>query len=159
MGGTMLTLKLPLVAIITLLFAIVTYFINLQFTGTSIGYYLPSIFVLLCGSSLILVSMIINKESRPKSLNESEAGNSDIATLYIGNLAYKANEQTVQEHFANIGFVKSVRLVKDKKTGRRKGFGFIEVAAKDQPKFIKKFNDSTFMERNLIVRLANDKQY
>ncbi|MDT0596512.1 RNA recognition motif domain-containing protein [Glaciecola petra] len=153
----MLTLKMPLVAIITLLFAVVTYFINLEFNDTSIAYFLPSILILLFGLSLMLLSMLINKESA--AVGEADVEDNNIATLYIGNLAYKANEQTVQEHFENIGFVKSVRLVKDKKTGRRKGFGFIEVAAKDQPKFIKKFNDSIFMERNLIVRLANDKQY
>lgn len=155
----MLTLKLPLVAIITLIFAIVTYFANQQFLDTAVGFYLPSILVLLFGLCLVIVSKMINKERTITSIPESEIEDTDIATLYIGNLAYKANEQTVQEHFANVGYVKSVRLVKDKKTGRRKGFGFIEVAAKDQPKFIKNFNDSTFMERNLIVRLANDKQY
>jgi RNA recognition motif-containing protein len=55
--------------------------------------------------------------------------------------------------------VKSVRLVKDKRTGRRKGFGFIEISAEDETTFIDKLNESEFMERNIIVRPANEKQH
>ena len=156
-----MSLKLPLVVIISLIFAVIGYFINLQFSGSSFGNYLPSIFVLLCSLCLFLTSQVINAEPSQSSsapntnINEPQS----ITTLYIGNIAYKANEQLVLEHFTKAGFVKSVRLVKDKKTGRRKGFGFIEISSKDESKFIKKFNDSTFMERNLIVRLANEKQY
>jgi RNA recognition motif-containing protein len=79
--------------------------------------------------------------------------------LYVGNLAYKANEQIVQEYFEKVGIVKSVRLVKDKRTGRRKGFGFIEVSSGDENVFIEKLNESEFMERNIIVRPANEKQH
>lgn len=98
-------------------------------------------------------------DSLPKASGSGQTSGSRVATLYVGNLAYKANEQNVQDYFSKIGVVKSVRLVKDKRTGRRKGFGFVEVNQGDEQKFIKKLNENEFMERNIIVRPANEKQH
>jgi hypothetical protein len=82
---------------------------------------------------------------------------SELSTLYVGNLPYRANEQAVQEHFESHGIVKSVRLMKDRRTGKRKGYGFVEMDAKGAAKAIKNLNDSEFQERTLKVRLAKDK--
>jgi RNA recognition motif-containing protein len=81
----------------------------------------------------------------------------DFSTLYVGNLPYRANEQSVQEHFENYGSVNSVRLMKDRRTGKRKGYGFVEMDEKGAHKAIKSLNDSVFQERTLKVRLAKDK--
>ncbi|WJG08930.1 RNA-binding protein [Aliiglaciecola sp. LCG003] len=78
-------------------------------------------------------------------------------TLYVGNLPYKANEQSVSEHFASYGNVASVRLMKDRRTGKRKGYGFVEVDSKNADKMIHKLNDTEFQERTLKVRLAKEK--
>jgi len=51
----------------------------------------------------------------------------------------------------------SVRLMKDRRTGKRKGYGFVEMNAKGAAKAIKNLNDSTFQERTLKVRLAKEK--
>ena len=53
--------------------------------------------------------------------------------------------------------VQSVRLMKDRKTGKRKGYGFIEVLTDDIETVINKTNDSIFQERTLKVRPAKDK--
>ena len=81
----------------------------------------------------------------------------ELTTLYIGNLNYKVNENVIKAHFEQYGYVDSVRLMKDRKTGRRKGFGFVEVDASSADKMITKLNDSTFEERTLRVRLAKEK--
>ncbi|MCV5856550.1 RNA-binding protein, partial [Escherichia coli] len=41
-------------------------------------------------------------------------------TLYVGNLPYKANESHVRDLFAEYGQVFAVRLMKDKRTGKRR---------------------------------------
>ena len=82
---------------------------------------------------------------------------SNSKTLYVGNLPYRANEQTVQEHFETQGKVNSVRLMKDRRTGKRKGYGFVEMDAKGANKAIASLNDSEFQERTLKVRMAKDK--
>ncbi|MFQ3237675.1 MAG: RNA recognition motif-containing protein [Paraglaciecola sp.] len=81
----------------------------------------------------------------------------DSKTLYVGNLPYRANEQAVQEHFELQGQVHSVRLMKDRRTGKRKGYGFVEMSADGAEKAIQNLNDSEFQERTLKVRMAKDK--
>jgi RNA recognition motif-containing protein len=94
----------------------------------------------------------------PSSIASSEQDStSEISTLYVGNLPYRADEDAVQEHFEQQGTVVSVRLMKDRRTGKRKGYGFVEMNADSAAKAIKNLNDSTFQERTLKVRLAKEK--
>jgi RNA recognition motif-containing protein len=88
---------------------------------------------------------------------EETSSAEELTTLYIGNLNYKVNENAIKTHFEKYGYVDSVRLMKDRKTGRRKGFGFVEVDINSADKMITKLNDSTFEERTLRVRLAKEK--
>ena len=91
-------------------------------------------------------------------LNEIQAiHDNGIATLYIGNIPYKASEEDILKYFKEITDVFSIRLMKDKRTGKRKGFGFIEVPIENANNIIQQMNDCIFMERNLIVRPAKDK--
>ena len=78
-------------------------------------------------------------------------------TLYVGNLPYRANEAAVRELFSNYGNVESVRLMKDKHTGKRRGFGFVEMAANDLDKAIAALNDAEFQQRTLKVREAKER--
>jgi hypothetical protein len=99
--------------------------------------------------------LLFNLKSAP--VNGDGGQVSELSTLYVGNLPYRANEQSVQEHFEAHGVVNSVRLMKDRRTGKRKGYGFVEMDAKGANKAIKNLNDSEFQERTLKVRLAKDK--
>lgn len=96
-----------------------------------------------------------------KLFENSEEGSSSAqaksTTLYVGNLPYRANEQAVKEHFSSQGKVHSVRLMKDRRTGKRKGYGFVEIESKRANSAIKNLNDSEFQERTLKVRLAKEK--
>jgi hypothetical protein len=170
----MLALKTPLAFIIAVVIAVVAFFVSSALAASSFAAFLPSIFSIVTVLILFVVSTLIHsnnqsesKVSRPSNsqtqkVNAPQASSSSesgVSTLYIGNLAYKANESLVQEHFEKIGKVNLVRLVKDKKTGRRKGFGFVEISANDEDLFISKLNETEFMERNIIVRTANDKKH
>ncbi|WP_421202451.1 RNA recognition motif domain-containing protein [Aeromonas enteropelogenes] len=84
--------------------------------------------------------------------------NQETCTLYVGNLPYRANEIAVRELFAEQGQVISVRLMKDKATGKRRGFGFVEMPAADAAKAIAALNDKEYQQRTLKVREANDKR-
>jgi len=94
--------------------------------------------------------------SAPKVVTVTASGPS--VTLYVGNLPYKANEEAVRELFQQSGVVINVRLMKDRQTGRRRGFGFVEVAAKDAGKVIQKLNDFEYEGRTLKVREAKERQ-
>lgn len=49
--------------------------------------------------------------------------------VYVGNLPYSVNEQSLEAAFAAHGTVESIKLVTDRDTGRSKGFGFIEMSS------------------------------
>ena len=47
--------------------------------------------------------------------------------IYVGNLSYDAAEDDVRNAFAAFGQISSVAVIKDRMTGRSKGFGFVEM--------------------------------
>ena len=51
--------------------------------------------------------------------------------LYVGNLSFRTEEQTLQALFAEAGPVQSVRLMQDKATGQSRGFAFVEMETED----------------------------
>lgn len=80
-------------------------------------------------------------------------------TLYVGNLPYKANESNVRDLFAEHGEVFAVRLMKDKRTGKRRGFGFVVMSSLTAEQAIEELNEADYMQRTLKVRVANDPKH
>src|SRR5438270_7465583 len=52
--------------------------------------------------------------------------------LYVGNLSYEVTEDELSQLFSQCGQVTGARIVKDKDTGRSKGFGFVEMPNDDE---------------------------
>jgi len=52
--------------------------------------------------------------------------------IYVGNLSYSVTEDDLREAFEAFGEVTSANIIKDKFTGQSKGFGFVEMPAKEQ---------------------------
>jgi len=48
--------------------------------------------------------------------------------IYVGNLSFNTEEPQLEQLFASLGQVESVRLVRDQATGRSRGFAFVEMA-------------------------------
>ncbi|EHE0026365.1 RNA-binding protein [Vibrio cholerae] len=116
---------------------------------------LHSSFAFLIG---VVATTLICKLSTQSTLSSSqdEEASSTTKTLYVGNLPYKANESHVKELFAEYGEVFAVRLMKDKRTGKRRGFGFVVIAAGQAQTAIDALNEREYMQRTLKVRIAND---
>jgi RNA recognition motif-containing protein len=75
--------------------------------------------------------------------------------LYVGNLPYTTTEDDLRTLFAGAGTVVSVALIKDRDTGRSKGFGFVEMGSQSEAEnAIKQFNGASFGERVLKVNIA-----
>ena len=47
--------------------------------------------------------------------------------IYVGNLSYETTEESLESAFAAFGSVRSVAVIRDRQTGRSKGFGFVEM--------------------------------
>ena len=52
--------------------------------------------------------------------------------IYVGNLAYSTNDESLKDAFSVYGEVTSARVVTDRMTGRSKGFGFVEMPDRTQ---------------------------
>lgn len=107
--------------------------------------------------SAVIITFLPQSSDASDDSDNSDDSVGDVATLYVGNLPYRVNEQAVKDYFGTVTNVKSVRLLRDRKTGKRKGFGFVEVPEKDVDKIINKLNDSEFEDRTLKVRIAKDR--
>src|SRR5947209_17512178 len=74
------------------------------------------------------------------------------AKLFVGNLSFQATEEDLRELFAQAGTVETVRIITDQVTGRPRGFGFVEMATKEEAtKAIEMLNGRLFRDRKLVV--------
>ena len=79
--------------------------------------------------------------------------------LYVGNLAFQTTSEDLQELFAQAGTVESASVVEDRETGRSRGFGFVEMATKEEGEAaIAQFNGNDLNGRNLTVNVAKPRE-
>jgi RNA recognition motif-containing protein len=78
--------------------------------------------------------------------------------LYVGNLDYGTTDQSLKDLFSTYGEVVSAKIIMDRDTGRSKGFGFVEMAAKnDGIKAISNLNGQELNGRSIKVNEAQQK--
>ena len=79
--------------------------------------------------------------------------------LYVGNLDYSATEDDLRKLFTQAGEVQSVNVIKDRDTGRSKGFAFVEMSTQaEAEKAISLLNGFSFHDRPLTVNLARPRE-
>jgi RNA recognition motif-containing protein len=79
--------------------------------------------------------------------------------LYVGNLAFQTTREELQTMFAQAGTVESVSLIEDRETGRSRGFGFVEMATKEEgAAAIQQFNGKDMGGRALNVNEAKPRE-
>jgi RNA recognition motif-containing protein len=75
--------------------------------------------------------------------------------LYVGNLPYEVTEDDLQGLFGEVGAVASINVMRDRETGRARGFAFVEMASEaDAQTAIDKLHDRPFGGRTLTVNEA-----
>ncbi len=78
--------------------------------------------------------------------------------IYIGNLPYDVKDDELRQGFESYGQVFSVNVVKDRFSGRSKGFAFIEMSDEDEAKAaIDGLNGTTMNGREIKVNKARPK--
>ena len=79
--------------------------------------------------------------------------------LYVGNLSFQTSSEDLQQLFSQAGTVESASVVEDRDTGRSRGFGFVEMASKEEgEKAIEQFNGTDFAGRNRTVNEARPRE-
>jgi len=75
--------------------------------------------------------------------------------IYVGNLSYKVRENDLQGVVEEYGQVDSCKIIKDRDTGKSKGFAFIEMSDEaSASKAIVELNGAEFDGRTMIVKEA-----
>ena len=77
--------------------------------------------------------------------------------LYVGNLAFAATSDDLRELFGQYGNVTSADVIKDRETGRSRGFGFVEMAEGGEAA-IEALNGSDMQGRTLTVNEAKPRE-
>ncbi|HEY0635013.1 MAG TPA: hypothetical protein VGE00_06505 [Gammaproteobacteria bacterium] len=79
-------------------------------------------------------------------------------TIFVGNLAFKANRDELRQLFEHYGTVHSVRIMTDRITRRPRGFAFVEMDEKAVAAAIKGLDGKEFYGRNLRVNEGSDQR-
>jgi len=80
-------------------------------------------------------------------------------TLYVGNLPFSFSEEQLTSLFSSYGTVTSSRIVRDRMSGRSKGFGFVELESDEQANSAcEALNNSDVGGRNIKVNIAKPRE-
>lgn len=79
--------------------------------------------------------------------------------MYVGNLSYDANDGEIRELFEAHGTVSDVFIVKDRESGRPRGFAFVSMGTPEEMNAaIEGLNGAEFMGRNLTINEARPRE-
>ena len=78
--------------------------------------------------------------------------------LYVGNLSYSVNDNTLRSLFEPYGTVESARVISDRDSGTSKGFGFVEMSNADAQKAMGALNGRDHEGRALKVNEAKPQE-
>lgn len=78
--------------------------------------------------------------------------------IFVAKLNFKTRKEDLEAAFAQFGQVTSTNIVRDKETGRSKGYGFVEMPNDaEAQQAIASLNDKELDGRVLVVKQANPK--
>lgn len=78
--------------------------------------------------------------------------------IFVGNLSYTATPADLEDAFRDFGNIQNVNIVKDRATGKSRGFGFVTFATEDEAKQALTMDGRDVQGRKVRVNLARDKQ-
>ena len=82
-----------------------------------------------------------------------------MTSIYVGNLPHSTTEDELREAFSQHGEVSSVNVIKDRETGRPRGFAFVEMPnGGEAANAIKELNLSEIGGRSITVDEARPKR-
>ena len=81
-----------------------------------------------------------------------------MTNIYVGDLAFNVTEDDLQSAFEEHGQVSSVNIIKDRETGRSRGFAFVEMPdGAEARQAIEKLNLASLDGRSITCNEARDK--
>lgn len=99
--------------------------------------------------AIIITVLVVRRKRRGVKQHYPES-----EQVYVGNLSYQVNGYHLKEFFAQYANVDHVRLIKDNRTGRSKGFAFVTLSSVEDAKKALSANGVDLRGRALVVRMA-----
>ena len=78
-------------------------------------------------------------------------------SLFVGNLAWSVTDEDLNAKFSEFGTVLSARVIKDKFSGKSRGFGFVDLEDADAEKAVAAMNETDWDGRKVSVNEAKPK--
>ncbi|WP_290918722.1 RNA-binding protein [Halodesulfovibrio sp.] len=81
-----------------------------------------------------------------------------VKSIFVGNLAWSAEDDDLRNFFAECGTVIRVRIMKDQETGRSRGFAFVDMDADEADAAIETLNGKNLMGRPATLSEAKPRE-
>lgn len=79
--------------------------------------------------------------------------------IYIGNLSFQAEEEDLQSIFSEYGGVNRISMPKDRETGKKRGFAFVEMSSDtEEEAAIESLDGAEWMGRIIKVNKAKPRE-
>ena len=97
---------------------------------------------------------IIKRRRRPRAL----PGEYINEQVYVGNLPYNVSEEDLRNYFSRYGVANSIRVIRNFKTGRSKGYAFVTYNSAAQAQAALGAHGQDMQGRSMVVRIAKPRQ-
>ncbi len=79
--------------------------------------------------------------------------------LFVGSLPWAVDDAQLSQIFSQVGTVVSAQVLKDRETGRSRGFGFVEMSTDEEAQAaVEKLNGSDVDGRKIVVNIARPRE-
>jgi RNA recognition motif-containing protein len=79
--------------------------------------------------------------------------------LFVGNLSWNTTDDSLRSFFSQFGTVVSAQTISDRMTGKKRGFGFVEMSTDEEAAEAMRKSDGAMLdERNIAVKEAQDRR-
>ncbi|QQG43328.1 MAG: RNA-binding protein [Candidatus Daviesbacteria bacterium] len=79
--------------------------------------------------------------------------------LFVGSLPWEVDDNKLAEIFSQAGTVVSAQVIKDRDSGRSKGYGFVEMSTEEEAqKAVQTLNGSDVSGRQIVVNIARPRE-
>lgn len=79
--------------------------------------------------------------------------------IYVGNVPFRTSDDELRDLFEQYGRVETAKVIIDRATGRSKGFGFVEMAEREEGlRAIEELDSKDYMGRSLRVNEARPRK-
>lgn len=79
--------------------------------------------------------------------------------MYVSNLGFHVQEEDLKQLFGSFGEVTSAKVIKDRESGRSRGFGFVEMSSDDQAnKAMEALHNKELEGRFMSVSVARERE-